>query len=221
MTFSSEPVLLAGFVEQPLPGPRFVETPAPAERAAAAPKAAPVDPAAERARAEAAAHARGVAEGRASAEAAHAAALASACAAFDAALGALRARERAQAEALAEAGLGLAVAVAGHVLRREIAQDLDALAPALREAIATLAPETGLRLVLSRADLMTLQAGGAEALARLAEHWNAELAADATLGAGEARVEAAGAAVELVWARVLERLETALRERLAVPEQTP
>jgi len=218
MTFSSSPSGLASFVEQPLPGASFVEGPA---RGKAAPErtAAPLDLAAERARAEEAGYARGLREGVEQAEAEQAERLRTALAALEAALAGLRERERAQAEALAQAGLGLALAAAKHLLRRELAQDLTALAPCLSEAFAALQPDADVVLALAPDDLARLRAGGAEALARVAETWHAQLVPDGSLAAGEARVEASGAQIELASGRVLAQLEAALREQLVPPER--
>jgi flagellar biosynthesis/type III secretory pathway protein FliH len=217
MTFSSSPLPLPAFVEQPLPGAGFV--PARTEvDAAAEPAAAAEDAAAALARAEEAGYARGLAAGRAQAEADGGERLR---AAFEAALAGLRERERRQSDALAQAGLSLALAAAKHVLRRELGGDLDALAPCLAEAFAALEPEAELVLALSPADLVLVREGGAEAVAGLAARWNAQLVSDPTLGDGEARVEASGAQIELVLDAVLARLEAALRERLAAPERLP
>jgi flagellar biosynthesis/type III secretory pathway protein FliH len=219
MTFSSSALPPVAFVEQPLPGSSFAVTPV-ESRAGVAGAERSLDAAAEHARAEEVAYARGLRAGLEQAAAAQAERLRTALAALEGALGELRERERAQAAALAQAGLALALAAAKHVLRRELASDLDALASGLEEAFAALAPEAELVLALSPPDLALVAEGGAEALGRLTRSWNARLVSDPKLGAGEARAESSGAQVELVLDRVMERLEATLRERLAPPERT-
>jgi len=216
MTFSSSPLPLAAFVEQPLPGCGFSAEPVVERPDARA--AGPHDAEAALRRAEEAAFERGRAAGREETEATHAARLGAALAALDAALGALREREREQEAALARSGLALALAAAAHLLRRELAADASALAPCLAEAFDLLAPEGEVLLALAPDDLARIRAGGAEPLARIAERWNARLVTDPKLGPGEARAEAAGAQVELRWDAVIARLEAALRERLPLPE---
>lgn len=215
MTFSSSAPPAPPFVEQPLPGSKFVAELTRTERPATARTRE-----ASRAEAEAAAHARGFEAGRAEAEASQGAAVATAVEALEAALGGLRERERQRDEAVVHAALSLAIAVARQLLRREIEVDPEALLPCLADAFEALPAGGEIVLALAPADLARLEAGGAEALRGLAVRWNARLSQDARLRPGEARVEAAGAQVELALDPMLARVEQALRERLAPAEVT-
>jgi flagellar assembly protein FliH len=219
MTFSSSQAPQPAFVERSFAAAGFVAGAALA--AAPAHGRAGLDAEAERARIEQDAFARGVAAGLAEAEAAHAETLRTGLAALESALAGLRGREEQQQEELARAGLSLALAAAKQVLRRELATDIDALAPCLAEAFASLPPGGEIVLSLAPRDLARLESGAAGALHELAGRWNARLAQDARLAPGEARVEASGAQVELVLAPQLARLEAALLERLALGEVTP
>jgi len=219
MTFSSSLLPRPGFVERRLVPRRADEPFAPARvaPAAAAPRAAEPDPGQQIAEA----FASGFEQGRARAAEEQAEVVRGALCALEEAARELRARDARAQAALAPAALELAVAVAERILRREIDRDLGSLAPCLEEALAALRPTAATCLALAPADLAAVEAGAADAVAKLAETWNARLVADPALAPGEARVESGGAQVELVWDRVVERFRRTLALGIPLQEQRP
>jgi len=164
------------------------------------------------------AHARGRAEGALDAAARSAAEMRRALDALTAGIADSRAREARAVEELAQRALSLAAEIAERVLRRSLTEDLELLAPCVTEALSVLAPESPATLALAPDDLAQLRAGGAPALARLAERTGIELREDAALARGEAALAAGPACVELRWSVVTARLRAVLEAQLFAEE---
>ncbi len=104
----------------------------------------------------------------------------------------------------------LALAIAGHLLDREIEADADALVAQLADALELLQGHAPPIVYLSSADHETLRGGGAPGLERLIGDWGANLAADAELTAGRARVEGGESLLEIELDRALAGIREAL-----------
>ena len=134
----------------------------------------------------------------------------SALAALDEAARGWREVEARELEAVRDGIVELALAIAGHVLERELSADPAAFAALVERALQELMVPSGARIALSPADLERVQSAAAEPCRALAECWSAELVADATLAAGEARVEAGEAQVDLRLESLLARVRAEL-----------
>ncbi|MCP3983619.1 MAG: hypothetical protein GY723_04480 [bacterium] len=106
----------------------------------------------------------------------------------------------------------LALAIASHLVAREIQADPDALAAQLADALELLQGHAPPMVHLSPSDYEVLRSGGAPSLERLAGDWGATLAADEELAAGQARVEGGENLLEIELDRALARIREELLE---------
>lgn len=104
----------------------------------------------------------------------------------------------------------LALAIASHLLAREIEGDPDALAAQLMDALELLQGHSPATVHLSSADYEILRAGGAPTLERLAGDWGATLVANDELAPGQARVEGGESLLEIEIDRALARIREEL-----------
>ncbi|RIK90374.1 MAG: hypothetical protein DCC71_25595 [Proteobacteria bacterium] len=216
-----EPVATPGaaaahaFAPAPLLGDRFVaaprtgfEPPSPAPTAAAV---APPPPDLDAIRREA--YERGVADGRDALPWQDAAALQRALAALDAAGRRLEGMRRGYLVANRHALVELACAIAEHVVGRSLALRRDALASLLGAALAAASEDAAPALVrVAPADLDVLARAPREGEPAL------RFEADASLAAGEVRVETRTGAVRTSLALALAQVRAGLEEALGAPE---
>ncbi|HEY8484241.1 MAG TPA: FliH/SctL family protein [Longimicrobiales bacterium] len=221
MTSSFErPRVLAGWAaEEARPAAWELEDlqPARAEPVEAEP-AAPVKTEEEWAREVEAAYARGFADGRAAGEAEgrrlEAARLVHGLRAVDGLLAALEAEESVWLAALEENLVALAVAIAGHVIGREVKGDPQAIADLARRAIAEFPLDQPLRIRLNPQDLATISAVASEGggPVPIAPGRNVRWIADPSIEPGGCVVEGRERIVDGRVDRALERIFRRLRD---------
>lgn len=180
--------------------------------------AAPVKTEEEWAREVEAAYARGFADGRAAGEAEgrrlEAARLVHGLRAVDGLLAALEAEESVWLAALEENLVALAVAIAGHVIGREVKGDPQAIADLARRAIAEFPLDQPLRIRLNPQDLATISAVASEGggPVPIAPGRNVRWIADPSIEPGGCVVEGRERIVDGRVDRALERIFRRLRD---------
>lgn len=148
-----------------------------------------------------AAYQSGVADGRRAAEADGLAAMPNVAAALDRAAAELAAAVAGRAAGDAETLLGYATEIARWILGREVEADPAAVIGRIETALAGLSPNSRLVVRVSPASV--------DLVRRWAEGRDADVVADPSLTAGEARLDAGHAAADLTWAQAFNRVRAA------------